>query len=73
MAICSSCGGSGIKRISEQRFSTCQNCLGRGALEPVSTSSNAITGRCVVHSLEERAEQAKELMLKTAATSASAK
>lgn len=30
MAVCSSCGGSGVKRVSEGRFRTCQDCLGRG-------------------------------------------
>ncbi|QNI56101.1 putative DnaJ type IV chaperone protein [Synechococcus sp. BIOS-E4-1] len=73
MAICSSCGGSGIKRITEQRFRTCQNCLGRGVVQPVSTSIPSTTGGSVVHSLEERAERFKEDMFRAAATSASAK
>ncbi|WP_170953740.1 hypothetical protein [Synechococcus sp. UW179A] len=73
MAICSSCGGSGIKRISEQRFRTCQNCLGRGVLQSVSTSSNSTTARSIVHSFEERAVKPKEVVFKTAATCVSAK
>ena len=35
MAICSSCGGSGIQRISQQQFRTCQTCLGRGVIASV--------------------------------------
>lgn len=30
MAICSRCGGSGIQRVSDQRFRTCLDCLGHG-------------------------------------------
>ena len=30
MAICSSCGGSGIQRINDERFRTCLACLGLG-------------------------------------------
>ncbi|QNI47565.1 putative DnaJ type IV chaperone protein [Synechococcus sp. A15-60] len=35
MAICSSCGGSGIQRISQQQSRTCQTCLGRGVTAAV--------------------------------------
>jgi DnaJ-class molecular chaperone len=74
MAICSSCGGSGIQRISEQRFRTCQDCLGRGVLKPVaSPSKSTFTGRSVAHSLEHTSEQSQEVVFKTAATSVSAK
>ncbi|QNI59595.1 putative DnaJ type IV chaperone protein [Synechococcus sp. BIOS-U3-1] len=72
MAICSSCGGSGIKRISEQRFRTCQHCLGRGELQPVYSSPKpALKDRSVVHALTERAEKSKEVVFKTAAASTS--
>ena len=30
MTICAHCGGSGIQRVSEQRFRTCLHCLGNG-------------------------------------------
>ena len=42
MAICSSCGGSGIQRISMQRFRTCQVCLGRGVIAPAEHASHTI-------------------------------
>ena len=74
MAICSSCGGSGIKRIGEQRFQTCQDCLGRGVRQPVaSPTTSSFTAHSVVASLEERAEKLNEVVLKTAVTVASAK
>ena len=79
MAICSSCGGSGFKRMSEQRFRTCHDCLGRGVLQTVSSpTTSTFAERSVVESLEERAEKFKEVGpktvgLKTAVTSASAK
>jgi len=74
MAICSSCGGSGIKRISEQRFRTCHDCLGRGVLQPVaSPATSTFPGRSVVGSLEERAEKLKEVVIKTVVTSSFAK
>ena len=34
MTICTICGGSGIQRVSSQRFRTCQACLGTGRLNP---------------------------------------
>ena len=74
MAICSSCGGSGIKRISEQRFRTCHDCLGRGVLQPfASPTTSTFPGRSVVGSLEERAEKLKEVVIKTVVTSSFAK
>jgi len=74
MAICSSCGGSGIKRISEQRFRTCHDCLGRGVLQPVaSPTTSTFPSRSVVGSLEKRAQKLKEVVIKTAVTSAFAK
>ena len=74
MAICSSCGGSGIKRISEQRFRTCHDCLGRGVLQPVaSPTTSTFSGHSVVGYLEERAEKLKEVVIKTAVISAFAK
>ncbi len=74
MAICSSCGGSGIKRISEQRFRTCHDCLGRGVLQPVASSTTStFPSRSVVGSLEKRAQKLKEVVIKTAVTSAFAK
>ncbi|QNI80218.1 putative DnaJ type IV chaperone protein [Synechococcus sp. RS9909] len=30
MTTCAHCGGSGIQRVSEQRFRTCLHCLGNG-------------------------------------------
>ena len=30
MTPCAHCGGSGIQRVSEQRFRTCLHCLGNG-------------------------------------------
>ena len=74
MAICSSCGGSGIKRISEQRFRTCHDCLGRGVLQPVaSPTKSTFPVRSFVGSLEERAEKLKEVVIKTVVTSSFAK
>ena len=74
MAICSSCGGSGIKRISEQRFRTCHDCLGKGVLQPVASPTTSIfPSRSVVGSLEKRAQKLKEVVIKTAVTSAFAK
>ena len=74
MAICSSCGGSGIKRIGEQRFQTCHDCLGRGVLQPVaSPTTSTFKARSVVDSLEERAGKLKEVVPKTTVTSAFAK
>ena len=74
MAICSSCGGSGIKRISEQRFRTCQDCLGRGVLRTdASPTTSTFPARSVVDSLEERAQKRKDVVIKTAVTSAFAK
>ncbi len=74
MAICSSCGGSGIKRISEQRFRTCHDCLGRGVLQPVTFhTTSTFPAHSVVSSREERAEKLKVVVIKTAVTSASAK
>ena len=32
MSTCTICGGSGIQRVSSQRFRTCQACLGTGRL-----------------------------------------
>ena len=75
MAICSSCGGSGIKRISEQRFRTCQDCLGRGVLQSV--SSSRATSFTVAHSPGESIEKSSEVinrgLIKTVETSASAR
>ena len=74
MAICSSCGGSGIKRISEQRFRTCHECLGRGVLRPVaSPTTSTFPARSVVGSLEEGSEKLKEVVIKKAVISAFAK
>ena len=74
MAICSSCGGSGIKRISEQRFRTCHDCLGRGVLQPVaSPTTSTFPARSVVGSLEEGSEKLKEVVIKKAVISAFAK
>ncbi|AII44268.1 hypothetical protein KR100_12995 [Synechococcus sp. KORDI-100] len=45
MHTCSTCGGSGIQRVSGQRFRTCLVCLGTGqltsALEPAPILLNA--------------------------------
>ena len=30
--ICPHCGGSGIQRVADQRFRTCQDCLGQGVI-----------------------------------------
>ena len=30
MKACNTCGGSGVKRVSSQRFKTCFACLGQG-------------------------------------------
>ncbi len=30
--ICPRCGGSGIQRVADQRFRTCQDCLGQGVI-----------------------------------------
>ena len=74
MAICSSCGGSGIKRISEQRFRTCHDCLGRGVLRPVaSPTTSTFPARSVVGSLEEGSEKLKDVVIKKAVISAFAK
>ena len=32
MSTCTFCGGSGIQRVSSQRFRTCQACLGTGRI-----------------------------------------
>ncbi|QNI95275.1 putative DnaJ type IV chaperone protein [Synechococcus sp. A15-127] len=32
MTICTVCGGSGIQRVSSQRFRTCLACLGTGVI-----------------------------------------
>jgi len=34
MTICTVCGGSGIQRVSSQRFRTCLACLGTGLISP---------------------------------------
>ena len=43
MSTCTICGGSGIQRVSSQRFRTCQACLGTGritaAIEPAPLSN----------------------------------
>jgi hypothetical protein len=31
MTVCSDCGGSGVLRLTSERFRTCLSCLGRGA------------------------------------------
>ena len=33
--VCSSCGGSGLLRLGDQRFRTCLDCLGQGRLPVV--------------------------------------
>jgi hypothetical protein len=33
--VCSSCGGSGMLRLGDQRFRTCLDCLGQGRLPVV--------------------------------------
>ena len=74
MAICSSCGGSGIKRISEQRFRTCQDCLGRGELNPLEPlSKSTLCGHSSMRSLEERREHSPEVVIKATVSSSSAR
>ena len=34
MTICNACGGSGIQRVTSQRFRTCLDCLGTGVINP---------------------------------------
>ena len=36
MSTCTICGGSGIQRVSSQRFRTCQSCLGTGRITAAS-------------------------------------
>lgn len=36
MSTCTICGGSGIQRVSSQRFRTCQACLGTGRITAAS-------------------------------------
>jgi len=74
MAICSSCGGSGIKRISEQRFRTCQDCLGRGEHKSdESSAKSTFSGHSAIHSLDQKLGQSAEVALRGAASSASAR
>lgn len=39
MTICTVCGGSGIQRVSSQRFRTCLACLGTGVISPAVQSA----------------------------------
>ena len=39
MSTCTICGGSGIQRVSSQRFRTCQACLGTGRITAASQSA----------------------------------
>lgn len=74
MAICSSCGGSGIKRISEQRFRTCQDCLGRGELNPLEPLPQPLfSGHSSTRSLEEQRDHSAAVVIKAAVTSSSAR
>lgn len=73
MAICSSCGGSGIKRVSEQRFRTCQDCLGSGELQTVDLQPKATFSDHSAHTFEEKCGQSTEVVFKAATTSAFAR
>ena len=41
MAICSSCGGSGIQRINDEQFRTCLICLGLGVVATTDIGTEA--------------------------------
>lgn len=41
MCTCKICGGSGIQRVSSQRFRTCLACLGQGDLAEIKPSEQA--------------------------------
>ena len=42
MLTCRICGGSGMQRVSNQRFRTCLACLGQGDLADIESSGQAI-------------------------------
>jgi len=55
---CHQCGGSGMLRLSDQRYRTCLECLGQGKISPL---QGAITTAYVLHG------QPQDLMTKTVA------
>ena len=56
MTPCSQCGGSGVLRLTDQRYRTCLECLGQGQLSGLSA---AITTAALFQSERSQPERAK--------------